>query len=337
MKTHLSYAAAALASLALAPTLATAGTGHDDFEGGVNDAGWRFNAFSDVLESSGGNPGGWLHNASLDTFAPILATGAAASCFRGDYRAMGVESLSVDALTLSTDFPVAGLELSLLLRDTKGTADVSDDDYAYFVGPEIPQPGAGWKSFVFPIPSQDTSATPAGWSGGWAGDCCSFRPGVDWNDVIQNVDRVELWWLNPSFFAIFQNWNVGADNIALHVTGGATIRNGGGTNPLSFASTSAPAAGAAWTSTVDVATPGATASFLAAGLAATSGTVLSGNIHGELLVLPPFVLLDVAAGAHSIPIPADCSLIGQPVFTQAATFLPGDIALSNALDLVIGT
>lgn len=112
------------------------------------------------------------------------------------------------------DFGAGGRNFSLLLRDTKGTAsNPDDDDYAYYVGPLVPQVGQGWVSYDFPVPSQSTESVPAGWTGGWAGDAEHFRPGVDWNDVITHADSVEFWWLNPAFFAIFQQWDVGVDNV----------------------------------------------------------------------------------------------------------------------------
>ncbi|MEZ5973544.1 MAG: hypothetical protein R3E96_01505 [Planctomycetota bacterium] len=213
MRTALLIPALLLPATALAHT--------DDFEGGVNGAGWRFIAPADVIETAGGNPGAWLHNASIDSFAAILRSDPAqVSPFHGDYRAAGVTSIAIDARTDATDFGAAGFEFSIVLRDTKGTSSVNDDDYAYFVGAQVPQPGQGWVHYDFAIPSADTSAVPSGWSGGWVGDGAAFRPGVDWNDVIQSVDQVEFWWINPSYFAILQNWTVGVDNVEIQMSGG---------------------------------------------------------------------------------------------------------------------
>lgn len=187
----------------------------DTFEGGVNVGGWTFNSFNpDTLMQNGGNPGWWLRNDFLDTFAPITTTTFGVnSPFVGNYRAAGVSQLSIDARTDHADFGAGGREFSILLRDMNGTPlDYDDDDYAYYVGSLVPQVGEGWLHYDFAIPSQSTDAVPAGWKGGWAGDGENFRPGVDWNDVIQSVEQVEFWWLNPSFFAIFQSWDVGIDN-----------------------------------------------------------------------------------------------------------------------------
>jgi hypothetical protein len=213
---HGFVAAAALATSAIAIAPARAATFVDTFTGGANSAGWNFGSFNaDVIESSGGNPGAWLHNNLLDTFAPILSNDPTInSNFNGNLRAKGVSSIGVDARTDHADFGAGGRNFSLLLRDTKGTPnDADDDDYAYFVGPEVPQVGQGWVSYDFPVPSQSTAALPPGWTGGYSGDPEHFRPGVDWNNVITHADSIEFWWLNPAFFAIFQQWDVGVDNV----------------------------------------------------------------------------------------------------------------------------
>jgi hypothetical protein len=324
----------------VAPALADGSTSGpnalaDDFEGGVNEGGWTYNP-GDVLETTGGSPGGWWHQPVADTFGPIVVS--TNKSLAGDWRAAGADLVSFDAQLLDLDFGTgAGFQMSLLLRDTHGTVSVADDDYAYFVGAQIPLKGAGWKSFSFPVPSQDTSAVPAGWKGGWAGDGEHFRPGVDWNDVITSVDRVEIWWLDPALFAIFQQWDIGLDNVVVRMDGRAEVRNGSGVNPLGYASTSAPTVGATWTATVDVATPGHLLSAVAIALGgATQGVFPGGGIVGEVLVQPGFVI-DVQAGNHAFPLPADPSLFGLCIATQGATVASdGSIHLNNALDVVFG-
>lgn len=201
------------ATLACTAGLACADVFTDDFEGGASAGRWHFIEGFDTIEQSGGNPGRYLHQSSYDVFAP-QAKGDSGP-FVGDYRAMGVTGIGVDAITYSRDFgdPV-GFQFSLLLRDTKGTGDVDDDDYTYYVGDQVPLPGEGWKSFAFDVPS-DSNDTPAGWKGGWVGDGENFRPGVTWGDVITSVDQVEFWWINPADFAFFANWNVGIDNASI--------------------------------------------------------------------------------------------------------------------------
>jgi hypothetical protein len=195
----------------------------DGFEGGANKGGWTFNVTNpDVLEPAGGNPNAWLHNDLVISFAPILTTQfGLVSEFVGDYRAANVTMISIDARTNTCSLGCEGRNFALLLRDTKGTSDPEDDDYTYRVDDAvlIPAPGAGWVHYDFPIPSQTNDPVPAGWTGGWAGDLENFRPGVDFADVISNVDRVEFWWLHPAFVALLQDWDIGVDNVALVAAG----------------------------------------------------------------------------------------------------------------------
>lgn len=192
----------------------------ETFEGGSNAAGWTISGF-DTIEMSGGNPGFWLHAPGADTFGPILTNDPLVpSAFMGDLRADGVSLISLDARTDDMDFPVCGFPFALVLRDTQGTVDPLDDDYAYFwdpTGTELIAPciGEGWMHYDFDVPTQSTDPVPAGWSGSWAGDPESFRPGIDWNDVIVRVDTVEVWCGAPPLVAIFQNWDVGVDDVAI--------------------------------------------------------------------------------------------------------------------------
>lgn len=324
----------ALASLTPA-ALASDAAIFDGFNTATNKGGWSYNP-ADAWEATGGNPGGWWHQANADTFGPIIV--ATDKALTGDFRAKGVKRLTFDAQLLGMNFGDGnGFNMSVLLRDTKGTSDVSDDDYAYFVGPNIPLLGAGWKSFDFAIPSADTSAVPTGWTGGWAGDSTSFRPGVTWNDVVTSVDRVEIHWLDPSLFAIFQQWNIGLDNIAVHAAGDATPRNGSGVNPVSYTA-DVPAIGTTWNGAIDIATPGHALSVLAISNAGPiSGVFPGGGVTGELLIQPSFFSLDIKTGAHTFVLPADPSLLGLSVASQGATIdASGGVHLANAIDLVIG-
>ena len=326
-----------------APSSAGSSTFTEGFEGGTNRAAWSFIAGFDRIQTSGGNPGAWLRQPSFDTFAPILSNDPGQpSPFQGDFRAAGVARISLDARTDATTFGnPTGFEMSLLLRDTKGTAIPDDDDYAYFVGPQVPQPGEGWVHYDFAIPSSSTAAVPTGWFGGWAGDPENFRPGVDWNDVITSVDVVEVWWLDPRLFAIFRNWDVGVDNVAIELEAlPATVTpRFSRANANSLTSKAAPVLGTVWPATLDC-------SGHASGLAALAGGALpSFGIpadQGELLLDPAdlFFVLGLAHAGGPVdfaqPVPATPALCGTPVFVQGlCTGAPGG-QLSNALDLVLG-
>lgn len=197
----------------------------ETFEGGSNEAAWSFGGFDEIEPTGGADDGGaWLRVSNLATFYPILQNDAGVdSPFNGDFRSRGVTSVGLDAQTVFADFGGCGLAFSVVLRDTKGTANPADDDYAYFWdgGVEMLAPcvGEGWVRYDVPVPSADTSSLPAGWTGGWDNDPENFRPGVDWNDVITSVDRVEFWWGGPPIFAIVQEWEAGADNLTIECGG----------------------------------------------------------------------------------------------------------------------
>ncbi len=118
-----------------------------------------------------------------------------------------------------------------------------------------------------------------------------------------------------------------------------TPRNGSGINPVGFFEVSPAIMGGSWDTVVDIGTPGALSSVVAICTGGpTSGIVLTGNVHGEVLCLAPFLKLDSSlTGNHSIPVPLDCAFAGITVWAQAATIKPQDIALNNALDVTVGS
>jgi hypothetical protein len=197
---------AAFAAL-LAATGAQAETFTETFDGGSNTGGWTFFAPNEVIETTGGNPGAYLHGWTLDTFAPQPRT-TEPSVFTGDLRALGVTSIGVDVIVHDVDFTAEGRPLALMLYTDNDTPRNYDDDRAAKVlGPEIPNEGEGWASFDFDVPSQETSL-PAGWG------TVPFGPDAnpDWNAVITEVDQVGFFFGDPTGFFIFQNWDVGLDN-----------------------------------------------------------------------------------------------------------------------------
>ncbi|MGQ0552766.1 MAG: hypothetical protein ACT4PU_06055 [Planctomycetota bacterium] len=180
------------------------------FEFAVNTGGWTYGPPA-TFPTSGGNPAAYMFS-SVDTFAPQLRTTGAGSPFSGNFRANGVDSVGVDLLTVSTQFPAAR-PLALILSG--GGCQV------YFLGTEqVPQPGAGWKSFDFAVPSQST-VMPPGWAvlNGCAG------PNVAWNNVITNVSEVRFFYGDPTNFFIFDIWQVGADNARISSTVWANLGN----------------------------------------------------------------------------------------------------------------
>lgn len=188
---------------------------------GNNPAGWTLGNGADVIEEDGGNPGGFLFNDFLDTFAPQPRSGwGVPSDWTGNYRQKGVTSVGIDFKLFHVDFSAAERPLAVMLYFDGGTPDNWDDDYAaYFVGQaEVPLVGEGWKSFDFEIPSQETSL-PDGWR------FLEYGPDAnpDWNEVIENVSQLVFHWGDPEMFFIFQMWHIGMDNPRIEFGGPSAI------------------------------------------------------------------------------------------------------------------
>lgn len=179
---------------------------NEGFDAGSNVGGWTIGPPM-TNPQSGGNPGAW-RNGSVDTFAPQVRTSGAGSIFHGNWRGKGVRSVGIDLLTISTQFP-ADRELTLMLSNDSGTpGNTSDDCVVYFLGTRrVPQPGAGWRTFDFAVES-DALGMPQGWLP--FGACTD--PDTAWNTVMTDVDEVRFFYGDPTFFFIFDIWNVGIDN-----------------------------------------------------------------------------------------------------------------------------
>ena len=333
----------ALLALSLPAFPGNGNTTIEDFEDEVLTGGWTFNVTArERRVPTGGNPGAWLQNQFIVSFAPILAS-SGASEFTGDFRAKNVTRISVDARTDMAELSAAGRPFSLLLRDDKGTPfDPADDDYAYFTGPLVPQVGEGWQHYDFDVPSASTVPVPPGWSGGHGGDLENFRPGVDWNDVITNVTHVELWWQSPAFFAIIQHWSVGVDNVAIESGGAlATPRNGTGANPTLLANLTSPAIGTTWSTRLDCAGFGAGLGFLLGFRAPSEGAI---GPAGELLVDLTSKRIVSRIRGHSggaldfdFAVPNDPALCGVVGYFQAACEgSQRSLRLTNAIDAIVG-
>lgn len=195
----------------------------ESFSGGSNEGAWSLSDRS-VIKSSGGNPGAFLHDAHLDTFAPQAQTQwEDASLFIGKYREQRVVSLTASVRIVSASLTVEERPMSLMLVSEPGTpGDTSDDIFVYYVGPDnIPLPGAGWRPYQFEVPSHSlTLPFPHSMTEGQPGWVVTrgdiFTPAKDpdaaWNIVMEDVDQVIFWFHDPRYFAILQRWNVGLDN-----------------------------------------------------------------------------------------------------------------------------
>jgi hypothetical protein len=180
----------------------------ETFTGGSNQGGWQYGPPNQVIETSGGNPGAYLHEPQIDTFAPQPHTAfGPSSIYTGDYRARRVESFGVDVIVFSAQF-FTGPPLTIMLANDNGTPlDTSDDCIVYFVGDPVATPGSGWHSYTFAIPSQSTTLPP-----GWMTYNACSTPDASWNNVIGNVSYVRFLYGDPMFFYPVGPWNTGIDN-----------------------------------------------------------------------------------------------------------------------------
>lgn len=191
-----------------------------DFEAGINDGGWNYGG--DVVESDGGNPGGWLHSAVLDVPYPLLYCDYLAAGWTGDYVAMGVTGFHLDVQTVYTGQPYFGEYNVLVFLRMVNDPDTIDDDVFVYYDPYAyapPMPGDGWVTYTWDIPADFVGAPgelPENWRGGSiATGNTVFPPDMTWQEVLSDVGRLEVWFLDPDYFAIFAMFEMGADNITL--------------------------------------------------------------------------------------------------------------------------
>ncbi len=187
----------------------------DTFDKHVNVGGWSFFGNPDnpyeKIEMQGGNPGAYLYEEGLDTYAPRLRTPIGyPSIFTGNYREKGVTRVGVD-IAIFGAAATGGRPLSLILRNDNGTPDdFSDDIQVFWTGTKpIPQPNGVFKEFDINIPSQSMTL-PKGWKvmyGYSTGD-----DDADWNTVINDVSQITFFFGDPEMFFMFQIWWIGVDN-----------------------------------------------------------------------------------------------------------------------------
>ncbi|MCB9897009.1 MAG: hypothetical protein H6825_03280 [Planctomycetes bacterium] len=271
---HLALLAAVL--LFLLPTDARANGTVDTFTGASNPSGWTWGPPSQ-FPPGGGNPGSFLRSQP-DTFAPQLHTTVAGSPFHGDWRAMQVSSVGVDLRTISTQFAFQR-ECTLILTSGSGCQ-------VYFLGTDfVPQVAEGWKSFDFAVDAASTTL-PAGWS--VLNPCGSDDQ--TWNTVITDVTEVRFFYGDPTFFFIFDIWDVGADNPRLECGSPFTDLGHGlaGTNGVpTLTGTGTLAAGSPTTLALDGALGSSTTYFV------LGASLLSAPFKGGVLVPSPDVVIPV--------------------------------------------
>ncbi len=186
----------------------------EGFEDGSNTGGWSYGTLSETIVTVGGNPDAYFGVTNYAAPFPLPRT-TQVSVFTGNYRSKQVTSVGLDTSIFYVNLGLTeGRPMSVILISYNETpTDYSDDWGAYFVGPKnIPAEGAGWDFFDINIPSQATSLPP-----GW--DFIRFGPSsptsFDWNNIITDVGMLSFHYGHPAMMAIFQDWDMGIDNMRI--------------------------------------------------------------------------------------------------------------------------
>ncbi len=183
------------------------------------DGGWLAGPFSptQMHETSGGNPGGWLHCTSSGS-NPEWYSPSGSPVFGGNFQARGVSGAVGD---LRQDSAFNQHSMWLVLRSGTVMVAVQADGAAL-----SPPGGAGWIHYHFTIPSSSPTL-PAGW--------ISFGAAANtaWNTVITNVGTTEFHQANNPFLGFDlpvppPGWNFGIDNPGIEVPTGVSFCNGDG-------------------------------------------------------------------------------------------------------------
>ena len=204
------------ASLALIPVASAQLIDHT-FDGLDNPDGWVAwdTQFSSVVPTGGdqlehlilNNLGG----ASTCQYVFVEPTGPGPFEHTGDWRAAGVEAVTVDLNTRAGDF--GGIWCVFLVSDPDTPSNPADDCMLILIHPDGAPQAPGWNHYVFPLPTGQATAAP-GWFPGNA--CEGMNVDTVWNSVLTDVDRMFFVLdANPGAACAATNWSIGVDNISV--------------------------------------------------------------------------------------------------------------------------
>jgi hypothetical protein len=210
---------AALA-LALLPAATMATQVTDNFESGTNPNQWGWtnnDGGAYIIEMAGGSPGAWLDSGTpyysdhpnLTSIPPdgtdlrtALASGtlhAASFSFRqyasGCFPTYTSRStFSLELIDLHSDPGGAVIEA----HTTTGAPSIGGLHFSV------------WTHANFAIPSDSTDPVPDGWE-------LNAPPELNytWQDLMQNIDGIRFFVINPDDFTFDACWRLGADNVTV--------------------------------------------------------------------------------------------------------------------------
>jgi hypothetical protein len=199
MKIRRAVTAAALAFLAFMPGWARVViTVAEDFEITLEDTVWRTGP-GDEIVPTGGNPGAFLHATAVETTIPFIATDVY-SIFTGPYTQMGVVGLGIDVNVFSASGDIGNRRVWLGL--------VGSNCELALPGQDVSQPGSGFRSYTFNVPSWKLNM-PGKWVA--LGDCADWPRDVAWG-TLSWVGAVRFYLGDPGATYAPQTWDIGFDN-----------------------------------------------------------------------------------------------------------------------------
>ena len=218
---------AALASTLLLSTILT--TAHatqvvDDFESGTNPNEWGWTnggggAFT--IQPDGGNPGAWLDSGvpyfsdhpNLTSYPPE-GSALRAALASGQLVSASVDIERLDTSAVNNCHPVYDLpsNFTLVLSDLHTIPSVPPTVIEAHTtdGPVSPTEGPfPWTHADFTIPSGATDVPP-----GWV---LNVPPDMNytWPDLMQNIDGISFFVINPEEITFDSCWQLGADNVVV--------------------------------------------------------------------------------------------------------------------------
>ncbi|HEY6895447.1 MAG TPA: hypothetical protein VI258_14830 [Rhodanobacteraceae bacterium] len=207
-------------AFALLPATSMATDVIDNFESGTNPNQWGWTNNSGgafIIEMSGGNPGAWLDSGTpyysdhpnLTSIPPdgtaLRSALASGTLHSASFAFHQFQSGCFPIYTSPSSF---SLELADLHSDPGGAVIEAHT----ISGP--PSTGvlqhAMWVRASFAIPSDSTDPIPDGWE-------LTAPPelGYTWQDLMQNVDAIRFFVINPDDLTFDACWRLGADNVTV--------------------------------------------------------------------------------------------------------------------------
>ena len=211
--------AAALA-LTLLPAASMAAQVTDNFESGTNPNqwGWTNNGGgSFIIEMTGGNPGDWLDSGTPYfsdhpnlTSVPPEGTDLKTALASGTLHSASFAFHQFRAGCFPTYTSPSTFSLELMdLHSDPGGAVIEAHTMSGPPSIGVLQP-AMWVHASFAIPSDSTDPIPDGWE-------LNAPPELNytWQDLMQNVDGIRFFVINPDDFTFDACWRLGADNVTV--------------------------------------------------------------------------------------------------------------------------